>query len=305
MGKSGQIEPDWSPFIAYASRKRNFNWPDCVVIVFLIGFAFFIWMRISNLPGYDWNWSLLEEFLLRRNKNGNLEPGLLLTGLFTTIRAGFWVFVFSLVLGLFLAAISTRKLWLSKFLCQIYINFIRNTPPLILLFCVYFFAGNILPVGWLEDFLRASPNWLRSGFANIFASPGQIDRMLAAVIALGCYQGAYVAEILRAGLESVPTQQWDAALALGFTRYQTLRLVILPQALKFILPPLTGQAITTFKDTALVSLISLPDLTFQSLEIMAISNMTFEIWISTALLYLGIGLVCALAGYFFERRFHY
>ena len=103
------------------------------------------------------------------------------------------------------------------------------------------------------------------------APEGQLDRMVAAVLTLGVYEGAYVTEIVRGGIEGVPHGQWEASAALGFSRSQQLRLVIFPQAVRAILPPLVGQVITTFKDSALASLISLPDLTFQALEVMAIS----------------------------------
>lgn len=202
-----------------------------------------------------------------------------------------------------MGAAASRKSLLWRLPCQIYINLARNTPPLVILFCVYFFAGNLLPVNILEDLLRQAPEWFKVAFAGIFTQSGQLDRMIAAVLALGLYQAAYVAEIARGALESVPKGQWDAALALGFSRLASLRLVILPQSARMMLPPLTGQAITTFKDTALASLISLPDLTFQSLEIMAVSGMTFEIWISAAVIYLLLGGVCALAGRFLEKRY--
>ena len=137
----------------------------------------------------------------------------------------------------------------------------------------------------------------------VFASPDQMDRMLSALIALGMYQGAYIAEIVRAGIESVPRGQWDAALALGFPHWRALVAVILPQAARLMIPPLTGQATTTIKDSALVAMISLPDLTFQSLEAMAVSQLTFEIWIVCALLYLLLGLACAFVGKKLEKRY--
>lgn len=309
MGKTGEINPskDWSPFKAYGNQhqKHIAALPDLIVICLVIIIASFLYIRSRSLAQYNWQWSLLFEFLIRIGKDGQWEPGLLLTGLFTTLRVGFWTFILSIIAGLLIGALAASKSWGAPFFCQIYVNLIRNTPPLIILFCVYFFAGNLLPIGILDDTLRHSAPWLKEVFGDFFAQPGQLDRMIAAVLALGCYQGAYVAEIIRGGIESVPKQQWDAALALGFSRIQALRLVIIPQAGRLMLPPLTSQCITTFKDTALASLISLPDLTFQSLEIMAVSNMTFEIWITTAIIYLIIGAFCAILGWFLERKYTY
>lgn len=213
---------------------------------------------------------------------------------------------------------------------------LRNTPLLLQLFFVYFLLSPLLALGpfgsavlalgafegaYMAELFRAGllsvprAQWeaalslgfglgqaLRAGVALGFAPPGQMDRMLAAVMALGLYEGAYVAEIVRGSVESVAPGQWDAARALGFSRRQSLRLVILPQAARIALPPLAGQTISTFKDSALASLISLPELTFQSLEVMAVSQMTFEIWISAGALYLLVGLACAALGRLLERR---
>ena len=173
---------------------------------------------------------------------------------------------------------------------------------LVLLFLLYFFAGNLLPVSDMEQALRSMPPFVRDAVAWGFAPEGQLDRMVAAVLTLGVYEGAYVTEIVRGGIEGVPHGQWEASAALGFSRSQQLRLVIFPQAVRAILPPLVGQVITTFKDSALASLISLPDLTFQALEVMAISRMTFEVWISAGAIYLLLGVLCARYGRWLETR---
>lgn len=302
MGKPGEIG-DWSPFRAYLPPRRGPAAADILALAFLGAAGTAVFTRAVALPQYQWQWSLLGEFLLRRGEMGEWEPGLLLTGLFTTLRAGFWTLVFSLPLGVAVGCLGSGRGLPARLFCQIYVNLARNTPPLVLLFCVYFFAGNLLPLEAIQEALRQMSPWLKDIFSAIFAPLGQVDRMLAAVLALGLYQGAYVAEIARSGLESVPRGQRDAALALGFSPLAALRLVVLPQAARLILPPLTGQAITTFKDTALISLISLPDLVFQSLEIMAVSSMTFEIWIASALIYLLLGGFCAILGALAERKF--
>lgn len=258
-----------------------------------------------QMPAYHWNWELLSEFLIRKDGSGQLQPGLLLRGLIATLRIGFWTILFSFIVGGLIGALSIRKnIWIKWPLTAL-VNILRSTPPLVILFCVYFFAGNLLPIAPIENAIRACPEPVRNFIAATFASPGQIDAMLAAVLALGIYQSAYVAEIIRGGLQAVPAQQWDAAIALGFNRRQTLLLVILPQALRLIIPTLTGQCISTFKESALASLISLPELTFQSLEIMAVSDMTFEIWIAAGLLYMLLGVICTAIGRAMERRHTY
>ena len=264
----------WSPFRAWGRRgRRGMAWQDAALFCLLAGAGAWCVWRAGALPQYHWQWSVLGEFLVRRGADGTWEAGLLLRGLGVTVRIGFWSMLLALL-----------------------------TAPPVLLFFLYFFAGNLLPVAALEDAVRHLPEALRAGVALGFAPPGQMDRMLAAVMALGLYEGAYVAEIVRGSVESVPPGQWDAARALGFSRRQSLRLVILPQAARIAMPPLAGQTISAFKDSALASLISLPELTFQSLEVMAVSQMTFEIWISAGALYLLIGLACAALGRWLERR---
>lgn len=272
-------------------------------MLLLVLLLFWIMKKASALPQYEWQWPLLGEFIIHRNPKGELESGLLLQGMFTTLRVGFWSFLLAVLAGSLLGFSFAGRRGLAALPYRFFVNIIRNTPPLVLLFCVYFFAGNFLPMTQIEEIYRHLPLPLQEMASAIYAPRGQLDRMTAAVLALGLYQSAYMAEIFRAGIESVDKGQWDASLALGFSRSQSLHYVILPQSFKLILPPMTGQAISSFKDSALASLISLPDLTFQSLEIMAVSRMTFEVWVSCGILYLLLGALCALAGRYLEKSF--
>lgn len=293
---------DWSPFRAYGKKRASYRLADLCVLAALAATGLWLWHGAASLPAYDWNWPLLWQFIVTKDKSGAFEAGLLLRGLLTTLRIGFWTILISLLLGGLAGRLMYRRGLALRLPFQAGLNLLRNTPPLVILFCVYFFAGNILPVTALEDGIRNLPAAVQSLIAAAIAPPGQMDRMLAAVLALGCYQATYVAEIARGALNAVPQGQWDAARALGFSRRHTLKLIIEPQALRLMLPPLTGQCISTLKDSALASLISLPDLTFQSLEIMAVSSMTFEIWLSAAALYLLTGLACAGLGRLAEKR---
>lgn len=302
MAKPGAIDTEWSPLKAYASRKSGRPWQDILAVVILLIIAIWCVFRASRLPEYDWNWPLLLEFLVSHGKSG-LEPGLLTRGLATTFRLGCWIIIFSILMGVPLGFLNAGRSLRQSFPYQIFINIIRNTPPLVILFCVYFFAGSLIPGSGLKNAAITLPPFWQNLVSTIFASPAEMDRMCAATVALGLYQATYVAEIVRGAIESVPAGQWDAGTALGFSRGQCLRLIILPQAGRLLIPPLTGQFITTFKDSALASLISLPDLTFQSLEIMAISGLTFEVWISSAILYLLIGAACALGGRWLEKKY--
>ena len=286
-GSRKALRREWSPYAEYGRQGRlfpTFGRVDAVLVgLLLLGACFFLW-RSETIAAYRWSWPDLADFLVRRTPGG-YEPGLLIRGLIVTLRLGVWSMALALLIGGVLGALSAGKRGVAALPIQLFVNSVRNIPPLVLLFLLYFFAGNLLPVSDMEQALRSMPPFVRD-----------------AVLTLGVYEGAYVTEIVRGGIEGVPHGQWEASAALGFSRSQQLRLVIFPQAVRAILPPLVGQVITTFKDSALASLISLPDLTFQALEVMAISRMTFEVWISAGAIYLLLGVLCARYGRWLETR---
>ena len=114
---------------------------------------------------------------------------------------------------------------------------------------------------------------------------------------------AYMAELFRAGLQSVPRAQWEAGISLGLGVWNTLRLVILPQAVRRMLPPLTSQLVSLIKDTSLVSAIAVADLTMQAQVLIADTFLAFEIWLIVAALYLALTLCVALPARWMERRY--
>lgn len=294
---------EWSPFRAYGSKPGPFCWPNLLTLAVIFGGAAWLYIAACHLPGYSWNWESCLGFFYTVSPQGDIKPGLLLKGLQTTLRVGLWTFLCSLAIGGSLGLLANYKPSLVSLPYQLIVNLLRNTPPLIILFCVYFLTGNVFSLNPLVDAVRSLPPAMQGCITCLLGNPGQFDSMFAAVFALGLYQSAYVAEIIRGSMESVPRMQWEAGIALGFSRSATLRLIILPQGLRLALPPLTGQCISTFKESSLASLISLPDLTFQSLEIMAVSGRTFEVWMCAGILYLLLGLVCSLAGKCLESHY--
>ena len=183
-----------------------------------------------------------------------------------------------------------------------YVELIRNLPPLVLVFIFYYFISTqILPAIGIESLIRNASEETRTLVSVLFAPPRLLSPFLAGLFALAVFEGAYITEIVRAGIQSIGSGQWEAAAALGFTRAQSLRHVILPRAIRRILPPLAGQFISTIKDSAIVSVISIQELTFQ-LELMASTHLTFEIWITITLLYLLLTLSCALAVDWLDAR---
>ena len=282
-------------------RELN-SWDVALGVAALFLVAAFCWRSASVTP-HDWDWKALWPYIVSHDASGAWRAGMLLQGLFGTLRLGFWSFLVALLSGGLVGALSARQRGLAAWPAALYITVLRNTPPLVLLFLVYFFAGSFFtePFLQVEDAIASLPVWGQSLCAVLFAPAGQMDRMAAAVLTLGLYSGAYVAEIVRGALEAVDKTQWDASASLGMTGWQQMRWIIAPQAFRIMAPPLTGQCISVFKETALASAISLPELTFQSLEVMAVSRMTFELWLVTAAMYLGVSCFWAFLGRRWER----
>ncbi len=203
------------------------------------------------------------------------QLGPLVLGTWTTL----WISAVSGVLGLFLGLITglarVSKNYTCSGLAAIYIEFIRGTPLLVQIFIAYFFVGTVF----------------------------NLSRNVAGVGALALFAGAYVAEIVRAGIQSIPRGQMEAARSLGMTVPQAMLDIILPQALKRILPPLSGQFISLIKDSSLVSVIAITDLTKSGREIITSTFATFEIWLVVAAMYLILTSVLSQLVFYMERRF--
>lgn len=202
-------------------------------------------------------------------------PGPLLEGLMVTFRISGVSLVLAFVLGLVTALFRLSNSFLARLLARGYLEIIRNTPLLVQLFFIYFVLGPIL----------------------------DIDRFTSAVLALSLFEGAYASEIFRAGIVSIHKGQWEAAHSLGLSTLETYRYIILPQALRRILPPLTGQAVSLIKDSALVSVIAVYDLTMRGQEIIAETYLAFEVWFTVAAMYLVVTVTLSTLVYIMEKRY--
>ena len=130
-----------------------------------------------------------------------------------------------------------------------------------------------------------------------------ISRMASAILALSLFEGAYASEIFRAGIVSIRRGQWEAAYSLGLSSFDTYYSIILPQAVRRILPPLTSQAISLIKDSALVSTIAIYDLTMQAQAVIAETFLTFELWFTVAGMYLVVTITLSFIVSWMEHRF--
>jgi polar amino acid transport system permease protein len=246
---------------------------------------------------YNWQWQVMPQFLFRYDPvREKWVANILVLGLLTTIRLSVWGTMLALVMGIVIGLMRVSRSFFWRLFSRTYIELIRNLPPLVLIFIFYYFVSSqLLSVSGIEDFLNRSSNQAGAFLRFLFGPPNLLPQFLSAVITLAVFEGAYIAEIIRAGIESIEKGQWEAAAAIGLYRMQRLFLVVLPQAIRKILPPLAGQFISTVKDSAIVSVISIQELTFQGTELMSATYLTFEVWITITLLYLSLTLSLSLA----------
>ena len=272
--------------------------------------VFFVAYTVDRITGqlqYNWNWGVLPQFLFYFDEEtGHWLANYLMQGLFTTLRLSLWAAVFALPLGLFLALARIGRLLYGRLISLTAIELLRNLPPLVLIFLFYFFlADQLIPVLQLDALAQAASPLIQEIIGLLFAPPYQISAFLSALITLAVFESAYIAEIIRAGIQSIDRSQWEAATALGLTRTQCLRHVILPQAFARILPPLAGQMISLIKDSAIVSVISIEELTYQGTQLMASTYMTIEVWLTVAVLYFVLTFPCSWLVSRMEQRQKY
>lgn len=240
-----------------------------------LGCAWLAFVFIQNLSSglYDWQWYRVWRYL-GVWKNGMFQPGPLLQGLGVTIQIAAAGCCVAIMAGLG-AALLRLSVWpVGRGIAHLYIGCIRNTPLLLQLFVVYFLVSPVFHLG-------------------PFGS---------ATLALGLFEGAYMAEVFRAGVLAVPRAQWEAAISLGFGTVAAFRLILLPQAVRALLPSFINQLVSLIKDTSLVSAIAVGDLTMRAQETIADTFLAFEIWILVAALYLLLTLCVVLPASWLEHR---
>ncbi len=267
---------------------------DTILLVLVIGAIGFLGYRVTNSLEYQWHWLVIPQYLFRHDEQQGWVPNLLIQGLLTTMRLSFWSLILALPLGLICGLLRISQQLFNRLLGGTYVTLLRNLPPLVLVFIFYYFISDqVLPLLELGEHVQSAPLVVQRMCSWLLAGPDQIEPFIAAVFTLALFEAAYIAEIVRAGINSIDDGQWQAARALGMRRWQLLRHVVLPQAFERIIPPLAGQAISTIKDSAIVSVISIQELTFQGMELMAATYLTFEVWLTVTVLYFILTYSCS------------
>ena len=248
------------------------------VLAFIIFSVYYFFTRKGIT--YIWHWQSIPNMLFYYGSKSADDPaerlrmGILMIGFMMTLKISILSTFFSIIIGTAVGIFRLSREPVIRGISLAYVELIRNTPLLVQIYILYFFVGSMLKL---------------SAFA-------------AGTAALSIFAGAYVAEIVRAGIQSIHKGQTEAARSLGMSYPQAMRYIILPQAFKRIIPPLAGQFISLIKDSSLVSVIALADLMFQGQQAVARTYYAFEVYFTVAFLYLVMTFTLSMATQYVERR---
>ena len=216
---------------------------------------------------YGWNWDAIWQY---RQK--------FLQGWLMTVAISAAALLVSLLIGL-LTALARRSAFLPlRYSALLYVETIRGTPLLVQILILFYVVANAF---------------------------GIENRYVVGVLTLSLFAGAYLAEMIRAGIESIRDSQLESARAIGLTRAQTYRYVIFPQVVRQLIPPLTGQFASIIKDSSLLSIIAVNEFTLNAQEVNAFTYSTLESYLPLAVGYLLLTLPISLVSRIMERKFHY
>src|SRR2546423_6746885 len=209
----------------------------------------------------------------------------LLQGLLTPLELSALAWLLAVALGIVAGALRTVRFAPLRWAATSYVEFFRNVPLLVWMFFWYFGVPPLLPRGvreWLFD--HGLPFW-------------------AGMFALGVYHGARMSEVIRSGIQSIPRTQFEASLAMGLTTFQAYRVVIIPIALRLIVPPATSESLNLLKNSSVALTISVAELTFQTRQIETYTAKAIEAFTAGTLIYLVLCVGIAIVMTRVERRF--
>ncbi len=266
----------------FAPRARQ--WPlrrvlrsaplSLVFYLAIVGGIVWLALRGSASMGYNWQWYRIPQYFYEITDQG-FQWGEIPIGLVATIGLSTLAFALALVLGLLVALLRLSDLVVGNAVAVGFLELVRNTPLLVLLYLFYYVLGPIF----------------------------SLDRYWASVLCLAVFHAALISEIFRAGILAVPKGQWEAAKSIGMTTGQAYRWIIIPQSIRMMLPPLTGEMVHMIKSSAIVSVIAVAELTTIGRNIISDTYMSFEIWFTIAAVYMVVTLALSVLVSRLERSF--
>ncbi|ALM85443.1 amino acid ABC transporter permease [Bordetella sp. N] len=233
--------------------------------------------------GYNWNWSVF----LQPAGNGQTYLDWLIAGLGTTVLMGALAWIIAFLLGSVLGVMRTLPQRGLQRIAAIYVNVMRNIPLIVQLFLWYYLAPKLMP--------EALRTWL-------FSLPPASTAFVTATIGLGFFTAARVCEQVRAGVESLPPGLRNASLAVGFTLPQAYRHVLLPVSYRLIIPPMTSEMLSIFKNSSIASTVGVIELYARSRQLNDYTAQAYESFLAVVACYLLINAVVMLLMGLLERR---
>jgi polar amino acid transport system permease protein len=206
---------------------------------------------------------------------GHFTLGEIPIGLLGTLALSGTAFALALALGLLVVLLRLSDLVVGRAVAIGFLELIRNMPLLVLLYLFYYVLGPIFG----------------------------LDRYVASVACLAVFHAALISEILRAGINAVAIGQWEAADSIGLTKAQIYLYIILPQSIRVMLPPMTGEVVNVIKSSAIVSVIAVTELTTVGRNIISNTYMSFEIWFTIAVVYMAVTLSLSILVSYLEKRY--
>ena len=224
---------------------------------------------------YQFKWSVLWS---------GQSGGWLLQGVATTLAISGLAWILAVVLGILAGALRTVPWRPARAVGTFYVEFFRNVPLLVWMFFWYFGVPPLLP--------RGVQDWLFNHSAEFWAG----------MFALGVYHGARMSEVMRSGINAIPRTQFEASVAMGLTTFQAYRLVIVPIALRLIVPPATSESLNLLKNSSVALTISVAELTFQTRQVETYTAKAIEALTAGTLIYLVLCVSIATLMSWVERR---
>ena len=240
----------------------------------IVGCILYSSFKGAQSMGYNWQWYQIPKYIYNHTDNG-FQFGELMTGLWTTITLSFTAFNLALLIGLLIAFLRLSGLLIGTKIAICFLEFVRNVPLLVLVYLFYYVLGPVF----------------------------KYDRYTASILCLAVYHSALISEILRAGINAVAKGQWEAAKSVGMSKMQMYRYIILPQSIRFMLPPMTGEVVHMVKSSAIVSVIAVAELTTLGQNIISDTYMAFEIWFTIAIIYMIVIVILSFGASQVEKQY--
>ena len=242
----------------------------CLIVSCILYSSF----RGAQSMGYNWQWYQIPKYIYSYTDEG-FQFGELMLGLWTTITLSFTAFFLALIIGFWVALLRLSGLFIGTKIAIYFLEFVRNVPLLVLVYLFYYVLGPVF----------------------------KYDRYTASILCLAVYHSALISEILRAGINAVVQGQWEAAKSIGMSKMQTYIYIILPQSVRFLLPPMTGEVVHMVKSSAIVSVIAVAELTTLGQNIISDTYMAFEIWFTIAIIYMILIMILSIGASQVEKRY--